>query len=260
MLEQLSREKLCELFCANVSLRKREGFLMLETPFAYPYGDGYPLYLSELPGGGVRVSDGGHTLMHLSYENDVAKFFDGARGALLEQIVKESDVRHSAENGWFYVDSTVNDLPQSAFRLGQALTRVCDLTFLNRSRVASTFYDDLKEALFLIVPEEEVEMNYEIATAENAGDYPVDFKMTAKSGANLFLFGLPNRDKVRLTTIFLSHYLRHRVEFDSLLVFEDQQEIPRGDLARLSNVGGEMIASLNAEDDLRRKVERKLAA
>jgi hypothetical protein len=42
-------------------------------------------------------------------------------------------------------------------------------------------------------------------------------------------------------------------------VFEDQQEIPRADLARLSNAGGEMVASLNAEGDLRRKLERKAA-
>lgn len=128
MLEQLNAEKLCDLFCAEVSLHKRGGFLMLKTPFTYPDGDGYPLYLSELPGGGVRVSDGGHTLMRLSCENGARKFFGGAGDALLERVAKESGVRHSEENGRFYIDSTVDDLPQSVFRLGQALTRVCGLT------------------------------------------------------------------------------------------------------------------------------------
>ena len=47
----------------------------------------------------------------------------------------------------------------------------------------------------------------------------------------------------RVPTIMLEHWLRAHVDFDSLLIFADQQEIPRRDLARLSNVGGEMVAS-----------------
>ncbi len=75
----------------------------------------------------------------------------------------------------------------------------------------------------------------------------------------LFLYGVSNRDKARLTTIFLQYFINQGIEFDSFLVFENQQEMPRADLARLSNVGGEMIASLNAEDDFKRKLLRKAA-
>ena len=260
MLEQLSSQKLCELLCADVSMHRRDGYVMLKTPFTYPDGDGYALYLSELASGGLRVSDGGHTLMHLSYTNELDKFFDGTRGALLEQIVKESGVQYGEEKGEFYIDSPINNLPESTFQLGQALTRIHDLTFLNRTQVKSTFYDDLKAAIFQVVSEEVVEADYEIAGLENAANYPVDFKLTKASGGNLFLFGIPNKDKARLTTIFLQYYLQHHIEFDSLLVFQDQQEIPRSDLARLTNVSGEMIASPNAVDDFRRKLKRKCAA
>ena len=44
-----------------------------------------------------------------------------------------------------------------------------------------------------------------------------------------------------------------------MLVFENQVDIPRPDLARLSNVGGDMISSLNAEDDFRRKLLKRVA-
>ena len=77
--------------------------------------------------------------------------------------------------------------------------------------------------------------------------------------APLFMFGIATRDKARLVTIILEHWLRANIDFDSLLVFQAQQEIPRADLARLSNVGGEMVASLDASDDFRRKV-LKIAA
>ena len=84
-------------------------------------------------------------------------------------------------------------------------------------------------------------------------------EIEGKEGGHLFLLGIASRDKARLAAIILEHWLRYHVEFDSLLVFQDQQEIPRADLARLSNAGGEMVASLDAVEDLKRKLS-KLAA
>jgi hypothetical protein len=57
----------------------------------------------------------------------------------------------------------------------------------------------------------------------------------------------------------LERLLRYKAQFDSILVFADQQDIGRKDLARLTNVGGEMVASLDARDDLERKILRKVA-
>ncbi len=260
MLEQLNQKQLCEQFCANVQIyRRNNGMVMLQTPFSYPDGDQYSLYLSEIGAGGVRVSDGGHTLMHLSYENDIDKFFSSTRNILLHQVVKEQGIGFSEDEGQFFIDTSVGNLADSAFKLGQAITRIHDLTFLNRSRVASTFYDDLKEQLTTIVSEEKVRQNYIVEGLPNAEQYPVDFYLEGKSDVPVFLFGVPNRDKARLVTIFLQYFHQQHINFDSLLVFENQEEIPRSDLSRLSNVGGEMISSLNAEDDFRRKIERKAA-
>ncbi len=260
MLEMLDENALCSQLCAQVKLqRRKKGKVLLETPFAYPDGDRYPLYLTETHTGGVRVSDAGHTLMHLSYENDIDKFFEGTRQFLFEQVLKEQGVEYDEEAGEFYVEVPVDQLSEAAFRLGQALTRIHDLTFLNRSRVASTFYEDLYEQIVNVVPEEKVLRDYVVPELPNAEIYPVDYRIEGKHDTQLFLFGIPNRDKARLTTIFLQYYIQNNVDFDSLLVFSNQEEIPRHDLARLSNVGGEMIASLNAEDDLRRKLMKKAA-
>ena len=75
----------------------------------------------------------------------------------------------------------------------------------------------------------------------------------------MFLYGISGRDKARLTTIMLSHFLLHGVSFDSVIVFAGQKEIPRLDLARLTNVAGTAVASLEAENDLRRKIDRLAA-
>jgi hypothetical protein len=92
---------------------------------------------------------------------------------------------------------------------------------------------------------------------ENAKDYPIDYAIEGKYNP-LFIFGVPNKDKARLTTIVLERLLRVEANFDSLLIFADQTTIPRPDLARLSNTGGEMIASLDAVDDFSRKLLKKV--
>lgn len=248
--------QLCDLLCAEIQLVKRkEGLFLIETPFFFPDGDPYQMYLKEMPGGIIRLTDMGHTLMHLSYENDVAKFREGTRGKIFEQIKAEHDLIEEA--GEFYIETPTNKITANIFRMGQALTKLNDLTFLNRARTESTFYDDLHEQLGRLISEEKVQKDYYYDGIENPQDYPIDYRIEGKY-APLFLFGIPNRDKARLTTIILERLLRANTDFDSLLIFSDQQSIPKADLARLSNAGGEMIASLDAESDFMRKLNRKV--
>jgi len=250
-------ERLCKSLCGEVRIRKtRQGYLQIVTPFTFTDGDTFQFYLEETTAGGVRLTDYGHTLMHLSYENDLGKFREGTRGKLLEQVLATAGVRE--EEGKLLLDSSLESLGTSVLQFGQALTRVYDLTFLNRARVASTFYEDLKEALYSLVAPEKIQPDYTVQNQAEADSYPIDFRVEGKR-APLFVFGIATRDKARLATIILEHWLRARIDFDSLLIFQDQQEIPRADLARLSNVGGEMVASLDASEDFQRKII-KLAA
>jgi len=253
----LLKERLCKTLCGEVQIRKtRQGYLQIVTPFAFTDGDTFQLYLEETPAGGVRLTDYGHTLMHLSYENDLDKFRDGTRGKLLAQVLATSGLQD--EQGKLVLDSSLDNLGTNVLQFGQALTRIYDLTFLNRARVANTFYEDMKEVLYGLVSPEKIRPNYTVPDQADADSYPIDYRIEGKRD-QVFLFGIASRDKARLTTIILEHWLRSHINFDSLLIFQDQQEIPRPDLARLSNVGGEMVASLDASEDFHRKII-KLAA
>ncbi len=249
---------LCERLCEDVRVERRpDGALMLRAHFRFPDGDGYPIHLCQAPAGGLRLSDRGHTLMHLSYEHDVDMFMDGTRAMLLERILTESGLQW--EGGALCLDTAPERLPEALFRFGQALTRVYDLTFLSRSNVGSTFYDDLADLLRQLVDEDKMQRDYR-PDVPNADAYPVDYRIEGKDGVPLFLYGVPNRDKARLTTVMLSHFHRHALDFESIVVFEDQAEMPRMDLARLSDVGGEMVASLESREDLARKLRWRIAA
>lgn len=251
------QETLCNLMCAEIRIRPRnENLLVVDTPFYFADGDPYQIYIKEMPGGVLRLSDMGHTMMHLSYENDVDKFRDGTRGNLFNQIKAEMFLEE--DGGEFFIDTQIDNLGSNIFRFGQALTKINDLTFLNRLRVESTFYEDLKEHLYRFIPEDKIKKDYFYADMENARDYPIDYRIEGKDDP-LFLFGIPNKDKTRLTTIIIERLLREKARFDSLLIFADQGSIPRPDLARLSNAGGEMIASLDAQADFQRKLLRKVS-
>ena len=246
---------LCERLCEEVQVEARpDGALMIRSNFAFPDGDCFPIRLSEAPAGGLRLSDQGHTLMHMSYEHEVDSFMDGPRGMLLERIMGETGL--TWDQGAFCFDTAPERLPESLFIFGQALTRIYDLTLFSRAHVASTFYDDLKQSLLELVDESKIHQNYK-PPVPNAEEYPVDFMLQGENGMELFLYGILNRDKARLTTIMLAHFHRHGAKFESLLVFKDQEEIPRRDLARLSDVGGDMISRPD-RDILGRKLRHHL--
>ena len=252
------KDLLCQRLCEDIVVECRpDGDLMLRTHFRFPDGDGFPIHISPAPSGGIRLSDRGHTLMHISYDHDVDAFLDGTRGALLERIVAESGLQQ--QQGAFCMDTTPEQLPTALFQLGQALTRIYDLTFLSRSNVGSTFYDDLAECLGNLVDESKMERDFR-PDVPNPNAYTVDYRIAGRDDLPLFLYGVPNRDKARLTTIMLLHLHRHRLAFESIIVFENQMEIPRMDLARLTDVGGEMISSLDAHEDFSRKLLRRVAA
>lgn len=252
------RDLLCQRLCEDVRVERRpDGALMLRTHLRFPDGDGYQIHLSEAASGGLRLSDRGHTLMHVSYEHDVDAFMDGTRGVLLERILSESGLQW--DGGAFCFDTPAERLPEAVFKFGQALTRIYDLKFLARSNVGSTFYDDLADILSGVVDEAKIQRDYH-PEVPNARAYSVDYRIEGKGDIPLFLYGVLNQDKARLTTIMLSHFHRHDLVFESILVFDDQAEIPRTDLARLSDVGGEMISSLEAHEDFNRKLLRRVAA
>ncbi len=254
---ELLKAELCHALCANVTVhRKNNNLLFVETPFTFPDGDTYCIYLQELTGG-IRITDCGHTLMHLSYEMDIDKLREKTRGRIFEQIL--SDIGLNENKGQFYLDSTISDLGSNLFRFGQALTKIYDLSFLNRFRVESTFYDDLYDSLAQIVGADHIEKEFIYPNMPKAKDYPIDFNIKTKEDKQwFFVFGIPNKDKARLVTIVLEHLLRENADFDSLLVFTRQEDIPRPDLMRLLNVGGEMV-SFDAQEDFKRKVTKRAA-
>lgn len=252
------QESICRSLCSSVQLhQKSKDIYYVETPFMFNDGDLYTIYLRKINDLGVRISDFGNTLMRISYENDIDKFREGIRGKILEQIISEFEL--GEDNGSFYLDTSFQNIGENLFKFTQAITKIYDLIYLNKYRAEQTFYEDLKKTIVKIVPEEKITENYTNPDFQQGKDYEVDFKIEAKNDP-IYLFGVPNKDKARLVTITLERFLREKISFDSLIVFRDVGDIPRKDLSRLLNACGDTISSLDAEEDLMRKLSKKIAS
>jgi hypothetical protein len=57
----------------------------------------------------------------------------------------------------------------------------------------------------------------------------------------------------------LSRLHRHELCFESILIFQDRTEVPCMDLARLSDMGGDIISSQATRKDSSRKVLQRAA-
>ena len=122
------RTLLCGRLCEDVRIDRRpDGALILRTPFAFPDGDRFPIHLSETAAARLRLSDCGHTLMHISYDRDVDSLFDGTSGKLLERILGETGLVWDREGDAFCLDTASEHLLEAMFTFGQALTRIYDL-------------------------------------------------------------------------------------------------------------------------------------
>ncbi|OYY58651.1 MAG: hypothetical protein B7X83_03810 [Polynucleobacter sp. 17-46-58] len=253
------QKTLCSSMCAEVTIEKLQGDLLaIKTPFQFADGDSYSIHLKRLPAGGFRISDSGLTLMHLSYEFDLDKLKDGARARRFEKTLNEVGIQ--AQDGELYLDVRGDALGEGVFRFGQAITQVHDISFLNRVQVENTFYDDLYENLKSIVGEDHIEKNYIIKNLPQSENYPIDFYIHTKNSLPLYLFGVPGRDKARLATIILQHLIAENLEFNSMIVFQNMSEIGSKDIGRLMNAANDMVASVDSEQDLSRKILQRVGS
>ena len=150
---EMLQDQLCQHLCADIRIQqKNQHLIRIQTPFQFPDGDSYQLFLRELPTGLMELTDGAHTFMQMSYEMDIDSIFKGNRKILLDQVLTEMAMKLS-DTGELIKSTQPDQIHQDMLHMAQAITKVWDLTYLKRSRVESTFYDDLERQLFEIVPD-----------------------------------------------------------------------------------------------------------
>lgn len=250
------QKQLCSALCQDVRVTLGDGFARVNLPMTGRDGDSFTAYLKPITAG-WRISDMGTTMMRLSYENDLSRLLTGARGKLFETILKEAGL--SEDDGELHLEVPSDAIPRGLFTLGQGITRIEDIGLWTRSRIESTFYEDLASVLESFLSPDQFERNYIVPGVPNGDSYPVDYFIRTKSRP-LYLFGVNNKEKAMLTTIILQHLMAARQDFDSMVICANIEDIPKLDRRRLTNAANDVVATIQDTDVIRNKIEHRLRA
>ncbi|MCU4539306.1 DUF1828 domain-containing protein [Acinetobacter bereziniae] len=247
------KQLLCSSFCRDIGFKETKYGAIVSLPVFDMDGDAFSIYLSEITGG-WRLSDGANTVMRLSYENDLDSLFKGSRLDLFNNYVAEANAEY--DDGELILQIPADQLIAGLFEFTRLLNRVSDLALLKQHRVVSTFKDQLRDALFSLIPNDKIHENYRVPGLPNADDYVIDYMIDAETP--LFLFGASNKDSVRLSIITMQYLEKHGINFNSLVILEDSSKLPTQDLNRLMIAANDIIPNLHELQAIDRKIKHRL--
>jgi Domain of unknown function DUF1828 len=226
--------------CEQVDLQPEgEGRFLVVTPFRFDDGDHFGIVLKKDRDGWI-LTDEASTLMHLSYQLDEQDIDSGNRGEIIDNSLAGFSVQN--REGELVIPVSEDRFGDALFNFVQALTKVTDVSFLSRERVRSTFMEDFRAFLRSRVPPDRIEFDWK-DDRDPHGKYAVDARINHMPRP-LFVYALPNDEKVNVATISLLTFEKWKLQFQSMAIFEDLQLIARPALSRFTDVCDKQYSSL----------------
>lgn len=232
--------------CDQITLEQEgENRFLVDTPFRFDDGDHFVITLKHENEHWV-LSDEASTLMHLSYWLDDKALESGNRRDILDSSLAGFAVQN--RDGELRLPVNEGRFGHALFDFVQALVKVTDISFLSREVVKSTFMEDFRHFMRSHVPRDRLEFDWTDRIHDPTGNYPVDCRINSLSRP-LFVYALPNEEKVNVATISLLTFERWSLPFQSLAIFQDQEQIARKPMARLSDAVEKSFSNLDGNKE-----------
>ena len=239
-----------EQFNNQVSFRERRlGVLQLVAPLYHEDGDMVDIFLEPTNGGEehIRICDHGMTLMRLSYHFDIDT---PNKERIFQRILSEN--RISEDNGNLFLDAKPESLYPSVLQFAQTVAKVSNMEFFKREVIATLFYEMLAE--FIEDSLRKYNPRQMVFPIPERDDLEVDFEFSIRPRP-IYLFGVRDSAKARLTTISCLEFQRAKLPFKSFVVHEDFESLTRKDRSRITSAADKQFISL---DDFKANAEQVL--
>ena len=212
-------------------------------PFTFDDGDHYIVVLKSV-GGEWQLTDEGHTIMHLSYE-DMYLSRGGYREIINNTVSAFELVNREGELTLPIPEARFGD---ALFSFIQALVKISDVKYLERERVRSLFMEEFKGFLTELIPEACRKFDYYHPQRDPRRVYPIDCRAETRNRP-LFIFGITSDSKCQAATNIIYWWERQGEHFDIMAIHENSEEINNRILARFMDVCGKQFSNLPTNRD-----------
>lgn len=227
--------QICEALCKGFTVRSVPAGFAIASPFDWFTGDKMIFY-ARTRGALVRFEDSGGTLFEL--EGAGVDLSSATRLETLRDLTREYGITYDEEESAFFTEYVrVEEAGLSAIKFMSFLHRVQDLLFTVRTRVASTFKEDLIAAI-----EERFEGEAAVlineAPVASLPYYVADVVVKHPSGKVAAIFPATTEEKALVATLFAKEVeLKNIADVVPFLVFEQMNtaKITRDTQARAMN-------------------------
>jgi len=209
-------KQICDALCGGFSVREVPIGFAIASPFDWFTGDKMVFY-ARTKGALIRFEDSGATVFEL--EGAGLDLSSGTRHEQLVELCQEAGVKFDEEECQFFTEYVkAEEVGLSAIRFMSFMVRVQDMLLTIKSRVASTFKDDLIAA---VQDRFGAEVTLNEAPVSELSYYVVDIVVKHSSGKLAAIFPATSEEKALSATLFAKELeLKHIGNVVPFLVYE----------------------------------------
>ncbi len=236
-----AQEVLTQGFSGQIFLReKRPGISQIIAPIFHEDGDMIDIFLDQRSGNieTLKLTDNGLTLMRLSYSFDIDT---PNKRKILTRILNENGIAEDA--GELSLVATSSNLSARFLHFSQVIAKVTSLQFLKRQVISSLFYEHLEE--FIKDNLRQYSPQPRFVPWKERPELEVDWAFLSMASKPIYLFGVKESPKARLSAISCLEFQRQEIPFRSVIVHEDFEDgLRKGDQRIITSAADKQFTSL----------------